>query len=121
MLIVNDWNEEERRKQERYSLEVYLKVMDESTQSALGDVVDISMGGMKVLSETPIATAKEFRLWIDMSLESGKKGKVHLQARSIWSAEDVNPGLYNTGFQFLRLSPETRSSIEELIGELMAG
>jgi c-di-GMP-binding flagellar brake protein YcgR len=115
MLIANDWNEEERRAQERYTLENYLCVIDRADNTLLGHIVDISAGGMKLLSDSPIPDRREYRLLLEISLNGGSLEKVAMTARSTWTDWDMNPGLYNTGFYFLWLSPEARLKIEQLI------
>jgi c-di-GMP-binding flagellar brake protein YcgR len=117
-MIINDWDEKERRNQERYSLEYFLRIVDRDTESLLGHIIDISLGGMRLISEAPIPTQKDFRLWMEISLESGLQGKIALEARSVWGRKDINPELYDTGFSFIALSAETRSTIENLIREL---
>jgi c-di-GMP-binding flagellar brake protein YcgR len=117
-MIVNDWDEKNRRNQERYSLEYFLRIVDQDTESMLGHIIDISTGGMRLISEAPIPTQRDFRLWMEISLESGAQGKFALEARSVWSREDINPQLYDTGFSFIALSAEARSSIANLIREL---
>lgn len=119
-LIENDWDEEERRAYERYSVEFYLCVYNRDTDALLGHVVDISLGGMQLLSETPIAGGELFRFRMDVSLESGRKEVVEFEARSIWQAEDLNPGFYNAGFQFQALSPAAMQSIQEIVEEIVA-
>ncbi|HHW78803.1 MAG TPA: PilZ domain-containing protein [Xanthomonadaceae bacterium] len=119
-LIENDWDEEERRAYERYSVEFYLCVYNRDTDALLGHVVDISLGGMQLLSETPIAGGELFRFRMDVSLESGRKEVVEFEARNIWQAEDPNPGFYNAGFQFQALSPAAMQSIQEIVEEIVA-
>jgi c-di-GMP-binding flagellar brake protein YcgR len=119
-LIENDWNEEERRAYERYSVEFYLCVYNRDTGALMGDVVDISLGGMQLLSETPIASGELFRFRMDASLESGKKEVFEFEGRSVWQTEDLNPGFYNAGFEFLALSPAAMQSIQAVIEEIVA-
>lgn len=114
-------NDDEMRKQERYSLECYLKVMDADGHSALGHIADISMGGMKMLSEQPIRPEEDFRLLLDLSLGSQKKTRVFVDARSVWTAEDTNPRFYATGFCFQGLSSQAQVAIMNLITMLGRG
>jgi len=51
--ITNDWSNEERREYERYSVNFYLRVIDLDSDTLLGDVVDISLAGMRLVSEVP--------------------------------------------------------------------
>ena len=117
-MIGNDWNEQERRRYERYSVTFYLSVYDQQTNVLLGQIIDISRGGMRLISQEPIPAGKHFHLVLDVSLESGKQQKVLLEARSIWSQEDDNPDLFATGFQFIDLSQEAVLCIQEIIAEL---
>ncbi len=118
-MIENDWNEENRREHTRYDLEdYYLRVYTREADDLLGQVVDISLGGMRLLSDFPLPTKKLFSVWMDISLESGKKEKVALEARSVWSREDDNPGFYLTGFQYVNPSPQALRTIQAVIDEL---
>lgn len=118
MTIVNDWSEEERRRQERFSLECYLNVIDADTEALLGQIEDISTGGMKLLSSKPIPPGQDFRLLLEISLGDDNKARVFLEARSIWTLEDINPGFHNTGFSFLGLSSRAEATINNLIAAL---
>ncbi|HCK81156.1 MAG TPA: hypothetical protein DIC59_06785 [Candidatus Competibacteraceae bacterium] len=117
-LIENDWDAEERRAYERYSVEFYLCVYNRDTDTLVGHIVDISLGGIQLLSETPIANGEQFRFRMDVSLESGRKETIDVEAQSVWHDEDVNPGLFNTGFEFLTLSPVALKTIKAIIKEI---
>jgi c-di-GMP-binding flagellar brake protein YcgR len=119
MSIDNDWSEAERREYERYSADFHLDVYERDDDSPLGQLVDISMGGMRLLSERPVRTGDRLDLILDIALESGRKEKVSVQAESVWGKEDDNPGLYQTGFKFLNLSQAADEAIEAIIQELM--
>ncbi|HRF61778.1 MAG TPA: PilZ domain-containing protein [Candidatus Competibacter sp.] len=119
-LIESDWSEEDRRAYERYSVEFYLCVYNRDTGILIGHVVDISLGGIQLLSEVLIADDDSIRLRMDVSLESGKKDIIEFEARKIWQAEDLNPGFYNTGFQFLDLSLAAVNSVQAIINEIDA-
>lgn len=120
VMIMNDWSEEERRRQERFSLECYLKVIDADTEALLGHIEDISTGGMKLLSSEPIPTGQDFRLLLEISLGDDNQARVLVEARSIWTLEDINPGFHNTGFCFLGLSSRAEATISNLMAALSA-
>lgn len=117
-MIESDWSESERREYERYSVMFYLAVYDRENDSSLGQILDISMGGLRLLSEKSIPVNACFHLVIDVSLESGKKGKIAVEAKSVWGQEDDNPGFYVTGFQFFGLSPQAKRFIRTIVDEL---
>jgi hypothetical protein len=69
----------------------------------------------------PIPTNKHFDLWMDVSMESGRREQVVFTAKSVWGREDDdNDDSYNTGFQFLNLTPEALQSMQSIIDELGA-
>lgn len=67
-VMSNDWEGAERREYTRYSLDFYVRVYDARSGELLGDVVDISLGGMRLSSPAPIAVDKRFRLRMDLAL-----------------------------------------------------
>ncbi|MGB2681985.1 MAG: PilZ domain-containing protein [Candidatus Competibacter sp.] len=117
-LIDNDWDVEERRAYERYSVEFYLCVYNQDDGSLVGHVVDISLGGLQLLSENPVASGEEFRFRMELSLESGRKESINFQARNVWQDEDVNLGSFNVGFEFIHLTPAAQQSLEAAIQEM---
>jgi hypothetical protein len=112
--IDNDWSFEERREYERMSVNFYLRVVDLDSARLLGDVVDISMGGMKLISAAPIPAEKKFRVQMDIALGNDYQEEVFFEAHSVWSRKDLNPGLFETGFRNA-LSPHAAASIQRLI------
>lgn len=117
--IENDWSEAERREYERYSADFHLAVLEPDSDTQLGQVVDISMGGMRLLSDRPISPGARLDLILDIALESGRTEKVPVKAESVWAKEDDNPGYFQTGFKFLELSGPAKEAVEAIIQELM--
>lgn len=118
-LIDNDWDVEERRAYERYSVEFYLCIYNQDDGSLVGHVVDISLGGLQLLSEKPIGSGEEFRFRMEFSLESGRKESIAFEARNVWQDEDLNPGSYNVGFEFINLTPADQQLLEAAIQEIV--
>lgn len=117
-MIENDWNDDERRQQERYGLSSHLSVYSQTNDLLVGHIVDISLGGMMLLSEEPLPTGKQFYFWLDICLGGTAQDRVPLEAISVWGKPDANPGLYNTGFRFVNLSTATLLSVHSLIDQL---
>ena len=118
-VIENDWSAEERRAYERYSVEFYWRVYDRDAGTLAGDVADISLGGIQLLSETAIPSGKRLHLRMEISLESGRKEQIDVEARSVWHSEALNPGMFTSGFEFLNVSPETAQRIQSVIDEIV--
>lgn len=120
-IIDNDWDDQDRRQYERYSTEFYLSVYEKEKSLPLGQVVDISLGGLQLVSSEPIPVNKHLHLWMDVSMESGRHEKIVFEAVSIWSGEDDDDDdSYNTGFQFINLSTEALASLQGVIDDLSA-
>lgn len=120
-IIDSDWSEQDRRQYERYSTEFYLCVYKQNQTSLLGQVIDISLGGLQLVSSEPIELKQHFNLLMEVSLESGLHEQALFEAESVWSSEDDNDDLYNTGFQFKNLSFETLQALQRITDELGGG
>ena len=119
-MIENDWDYAERRRYERVSLDSYLRVNDLDQQKLLGHVVDISRDGMRLISDQPITVAQDYNVKLEVSIYGRRFDNIVLVARSVWSQTDDNPSLYDTGFHFEQVSPESDEAIQTLIEELKA-
>ena len=86
----------ENRKMKRWHVIYYLRIFDQDTGSHLGHLVDITTEGIKMVSEEAISSKKEFRLKMEVPLESGKTEEVLFNARSLWSQKDTNPDFGKT-------------------------
>lgn len=118
-LIDDDWGAEERRAYERYSVGFYLCVYNQDDGSLVGHIVDISLGGLQLLSEIPLPSGAEFRFRMELSLESGRKESIAFEARNVWQDEDINAGSYNVGFEFVNLTPATQQLLEAAIQDIV--
>ncbi len=111
----------DQRYYRRWQLIFYLRVYERDTASLLGHIIDLSEGGMMVLSDQPIPVEREFRLWVDAPRETGPRQRIELEARSIWCRSDVNPDFYNTGLRFTRLSSYDLRKLRLLIDDFRSG
>jgi c-di-GMP-binding flagellar brake protein YcgR len=84
----------------------------------MGHIIDISRGGMMLVSKQQTPLGETFNLLLEISLSDDLPEKVPATAKSIWNRKDPNPGLFNNGFQFISLPAEAEKSIEQLIAEL---
>ncbi len=108
----------ENRKMKRWHVIYYLRIFDQDTDSLLGHLVDITIEGMKMVSEETIPSKKDFRLKMEVPLESGKAEEVLFRARSLWSKKDTNPDFYATGFNLENLNTDAIKVIQALIADL---
>ena len=97
---------DERRNIERKDFSFYMRLVDNDTQKLVGHLVDISSGGFKLDSQSPIPVDKDFRLRMDLTSEVASKPAMTFVARSKWCEVDpLDPFIYNVGFQLVNISP----------------
>jgi hypothetical protein len=107
----------EKRTLKRWHLIFYLRVFDEPTGSLVGYVVDISTKGMMLISDQPIPLNQDFKLWLEVPEDDGRRVKVSLKARSLWNQRDVNPDFFDTGFCLLEATAEQMHKIQLIIDD----
>jgi hypothetical protein len=106
------------RKLKRRHLVVYLKVYDRDSNEVLGNLVDITTEGLMLIADEPFDLEQSFRLRLDLGEHREKSRFVDLDAVSKWTARDVNPSLYCTGFEFDDPSPQAAQAIRSIIQEI---
>lgn len=97
---------EDRRNLDRKDFKYYMQLIDQETQLLVGHLADISSGGFKLDSLSPIPPNKDYRFRMDLTSEVADKPFMTFVARSKWCAVDpLDPFCYNVGFQLLKISP----------------
>ena len=97
----------ERRKISRRDFSDYMRVMNERTGELVGHLSDISTGGFKLESRTPLGVNQQFMLRMDLTNEVSNKDHIVFVARSCWcQRHPIDPVLYNIGFEILEMAPE---------------
>ncbi len=96
----------ERRKLNRKNFTYYMRVLDEATGELVGQLSDISTGGFKIESTTPIPLGTTYQLRIDQTREISNKSYLSFTARARWCQRDpYDPTIYNVGFQLVDMTP----------------
>lgn len=97
----------ERRRHKRRNSIFYLKVYDKETGKVAGRLVDITTGGMMIVSEKPVDVGKvaEFRMPLPEKIRDIEE--ISFNAKSVWNGPDINTEFFDTGLQFVTPSLET--------------
>lgn len=96
----------EKRKLPRRNFSYYMRVLDKNTGELIGQISDISTGGFKLESSTPIAVGLNMDLCIDQVGELSGKNFIIFSARTRWCDRDpYDPTIYNVGFQLVEMTP----------------
>jgi len=112
----------DRRGQQRRHLVFYLDVFDAETGAILGQLGDITTGGMLLISDSPLAIKEEgeLRSLKVMLPKAGgfTGGELIVRVKTCWTSPDFNPDLYCTGFQYVDPDDELFLIVNRLIGLL---
>ncbi len=95
----------------RFRCEIWFPV---KLESVAGTVTDLSMGGCKVGSPTPVDTGTHLELRIHFTPESKFPMKVYL-AKVRWVMERA------FGLEFVRMQPEEQDRLRRLVSTLETG
>ncbi len=107
------------RRLKRRHLIYYLEVLDLGSNRLIGHVVDITTRGLKLVSREPVETEKTFQLQMVLPEGYFEEKLLVFKATSLWSAKDVNPDFYVTGFELAEgVKEETRRILESLIDQV---
>lgn len=105
----------ESRIMKRRQLVYYLKLYDVETGEQVGNVVDITTRGCKIISREPLPEGKSMALRLDLPEGLYSLKSMVLKGKTLWSRPDVNPDFYVTGFEVPRLGAEERKVVRQLI------
>jgi len=106
----------QRRRQERKDFSFYMQLFNHETQELVGHLADISSGGFKLDSLSPIPPNKDFQFRLDLASEVADKPFMVFLARSKWcKANPLDPFCYNVGFQLISVSPEDTEIFNRMI------
>ncbi|MBD3218974.1 MAG: hypothetical protein GF310_11920 [candidate division Zixibacteria bacterium] len=106
---------EEKRKNVRRIPNDYFLVYDRHHGNFIGRLLNMSLGGMMLVSEGPIETSKIFYCRMDLPEKVQGRNNITFDAVSKWCRMNDNTKMYETGYELKDVSKETR----EIIGILM--
>ena len=113
--MTDDGLYDDKRKFKRRHLIYYLRVFDNSNGELVGHLVNITVEGIMLISETPIQIGKHYELRMVLPAEILSKQELVFPAESVWCKKDVNPDFYAAGFQIGGIPIEDVGIIESLI------
>lgn len=107
------------RRARRRNLIMYLKVFEQG--QAEGDpfahLVDISDGGMMLMSQSAIATEKDYKLSIRLPYPIDGVSDIKLNAHCMWCDHTVNDDVFDAGFRVDAIDYRQKQTLEDLLDE----
>jgi len=116
--IMNEIKSLERRNLDRLKLFYYLRVYIQSSRELIGSVVDISMQGMKIISEKSFALESRFSFSILLPEGSILGESISLEAQCRWCKDASLEGSYEAGFEFTEKVDSGIFVVKALIADL---
>lgn len=110
--------ESKSRIMKRRHLIYYLEVFDAETSALMGKLVDIITRGCKLVSRDAIPEDQKMTLKIILPDDFHSEKELVFEARSLWSANAVNPDFFDTGLEVLDLGLAERKVIRRLIEQV---
>jgi hypothetical protein len=105
----------EKRKHPRTKAPFRVTVYDRSTDTAIGQVVNISIGGLMLISDRPIPADQVFQLRISLPEPIAEADSVEFGAESLWKSPAMVDDYFWTGFQIIDISESDSRILEALI------
>lgn len=107
----------DQRRLPRRHLIYYLRVFDRDSELLLGNLVDISIRGVMLVCEQPVEIGRVCR----MRMILPDSGEVQFTGICRWCRNDVNPDLYDAGFELLEFEDHFFDALDRLLEEFAFG
>ena len=87
-------------------------VFDRKTDKVIGNLVDISINGIMIVSETPITKKTLYQLRMEFIQN------IMFDAKCVWF-RDIGANYYISGFEFIKIEPKDIDIIKETINRFL--
>jgi hypothetical protein len=111
----------DHRESKRQQLTEYLEVSDHATNKVIGQLADISLQGVKLISHEHLTTGKDFELKVKVPSDIIKEGSISFDAKSIWIGKSQSPDHFAIGFRTTSISDNNRKLLTKLINSAEPG
>lgn len=108
----------ERRTADRHNLYMYLRAFDADTDDLIGHVVDVSSGGLMLVSDAPFRPAAIHRMKVELPYTEQEERTLDLQVECRWCGPDANDDYFDAGFKFLNPTAELRETIFGVVDDV---
>lgn len=109
----------ERRLLQRTNLALYLKVLDSSNNTSLGNIIDINVCGFLLLTKLTMQEEAQYSVKIELPENFGSGNFIECSAVVRRAAKSVNPSFNEVGLEINTITPEARELVEQLEQQLL--
>ncbi len=107
------------RRARRRNLIMYLKVFEQGKDDGepFAHLVDISDGGMMLMSGRPIDVKKDYKLGIRLPYPIDGVSEIKLSAHCLWCEHTVNDDVFDAGFRVDAIDYRQKQTLQDLLDE----
>lgn len=106
----------EQRRKNRVTIPEHPQILDAHSGKALGELVNLSVDGLMVVSPDSIACGTVYQMRIPF-VQGESKVEILIGAESLWCDDANGSGSYCTGFQIIDISPEHQAILNTVVGD----
>lgn len=108
----------EHRQRPRKNTPHLVKVLELDTGNPVGRVVDITAGGMMLVTRQPVTVGDRFQFRIVLPVMVHYRTEVDVEAEAVWTKKDDNPSFHKTGYRFVNLPGDDGYLLEDVMHKL---
>ncbi|MEO1230507.1 MAG: PilZ domain-containing protein [Myxococcota bacterium] len=108
----------DRRTNERHNLIMYLRVHDQTTDSLVGHVVDVSTGGLMLVTNEAFEPYSQHKLRVLLPYTEDAEQTLDIDVECRWCGPDANEAYYDAGFRFVEPTAELRETIAGVVEDV---
>ncbi len=108
----------EHRQRPRKNTPHLVKVIDLDSGQSMGRVVDITAGGMMLVTRQAISVGDRFNFRINLPVMVHYRTEVDVEAEAMWTKKDTNPSFHKSGFRFVNLPGDDGYLLEDVMHKL---
>jgi len=101
----------------RKSLDDCFIVYEKDNGKMLGRIIDLSLEGAMMISETPLPENRTIDCRINLPSSIGRGGEIEFEVESRWCRRNHRLGWFETGYAITSISRKDRETLQEIIDE----
>ena len=103
------------RQLQRPRMTTNLEVRCAETGRPVGQIVDLTTAGMRLVTSEELELETDFHLVISVENDPGATEELRIDARCMWVGRDVNPELHCAGFEFEHVRPRHQALLAQIV------
>lgn len=107
------------RKFDRRHSVYYLRIYDTNSGELMGNLVDISEGGLMMVSDKPLKIGSTYHLTMHLPEQIKDQSTIEFSAKAKWCKNEANPKFFDTGLELISKDGDFQMMLENLIDAYM--